>query len=414
MADYVTNFDIYDGSVNKNVLIKDKETSKKLNDFIDSDVYMTYTNPIVKHNKRYYVDCVNGNDNNDGSSEEKAFKTLEHFFDITIKSGLPEARCYLVSAGTYSAEIFTCTNIALHIEGKTEGIILNLHNTANYPIAFYDCHINLKNITLTSPGIYFDSGSFLGASCILRGEIATYGGYISLNRSTFDFIDAEGAFLSFYTVTIDTSGTNSDLITANNCMIYFTGLVSQTGSNKTGSFGNFVACNFYLLSAFTSCEGKFTKGVALNACNFYGTGARAYTLFKTSNSLPEITECRFNKLQNYEAMDLYSGEAFLLPTKIVGTFFEVYFDFGGYRRCQKFEVVDSNRYEISATHIDSNGARSYISVCTFELNEKNNGLYINILSNATITFNNSQYTYNNTPDSSAKYINIVYVAFMNF
>lgn len=110
---------------------------------------------------RVYVNCVSGNDNNDGS-EASPFKTLEPVFAVLNKKRV-DTRCYIVSAGVYDIPYSEFCSIALHITSTVPGVTLRFTNTVE--CAFYNCHCNFGGnrqenaLTIESLGesVYFEN-----------------------------------------------------------------------------------------------------------------------------------------------------------------------------------------------------------------------------------------------------------------
>lgn len=411
MPEYVTNFDIMGNDGNfKNVLVRDSETFEQLNSFINGKTYITYPSNIITKNKRYYINSTTGNDSNDGLSDSKPFKTLQHFLDITVMQGIYDARCYITGSGTYSANIFTITACTTHISATVDNVIVNLTNDSEYPIAFYDCHVNFDNITLTGPGIYFDSGSISASDCTFNCEVSSYGGYVRLLTCSITNIDAEGCFITLNKPTFTNKYSGATMLELDNCTLEIIGRVSYAGGTAQCSFAEFYSCTVFLNSGLGVCAGKY-KSAIMNNSIFIGTGTRILTLFQTSDNLPTVDECRFTRIQNAVNFSLYDGESSIIPIPLMNGKFTVSYDFGNYRRVRTFDVVSSNRYEISETHIDSNGAKSYIACCNFQINQSSNGISIEITRNGTTTIGGS---YDGNPVDSAKFIKIQYVTFCSF
>lgn len=100
----------------------------------------------LENSRRLYVDCVNGNDNNDGLTQDTSFKTMDKFFSLANEGGT-DIRCYIVSAGTYDVSYAVFSHMTFHITGNVDGIILNFTSTQPERV-WYNCHINFANITL--------------------------------------------------------------------------------------------------------------------------------------------------------------------------------------------------------------------------------------------------------------------------
>ena len=93
--------------------------------------------------QRYYIDGINGNDNNPGS-DELPFKTIDKFFEM-LNKGQTDIRCYIVSAGTYIATKTVFSNCVIHLNANVGGVIIEFQND-DVDTAFYNCHLNISGV----------------------------------------------------------------------------------------------------------------------------------------------------------------------------------------------------------------------------------------------------------------------------
>lgn len=154
--------------------------------------------PVPRHSLktsfRFYVDTVNGNDDNDGLTRVTAFKTMNRFIEECNTSKV-DIRCYLISAGVYTIDEISITGIALHITALSDGITLEFTNNT----AFYNCHVNIQGVDeshkMTLRGAwYVDGGAVLINYCDVYNYVRFYNGGVQFNYCT---IRRAGCYFSF-------------------------------------------------------------------------------------------------------------------------------------------------------------------------------------------------------------------------
>ena len=88
---------------------------------------------------RFYVDNVNGNDENDGS-EISPFKTLTPVFNVLNKKSV-DTRCYIVRPGVYEIPYSEFSSVTLHIQSTVPGVTVRFTNAVG--CAIYNSHWNI-------------------------------------------------------------------------------------------------------------------------------------------------------------------------------------------------------------------------------------------------------------------------------
>ncbi len=128
----------------------------------------------------YYVDNINGNDNNVGS-ENEPFKTLQPILNLINKGklkidiALKRGQTHLLNANVFNS----CTiHFQAYGDGTNNAILTRniLPTTNNNSLVFYNCHLNFENITLVNIGydVYNDGGSMVAKNTIFDCKYTTW------------------------------------------------------------------------------------------------------------------------------------------------------------------------------------------------------------------------------------------------
>lgn len=167
-------------NLDQTILKNNQHTIQKLdNHYLQLQRLNTLLNRGIVY--RYYVDGVNGNDDNDGLTPETAHKTLAPMLG-DINNGYNMIRAYLISAGTYEmpGEIFA--NLNFHITANVPGCVINFTNTSD--VTFYQCLCNFQgtengNLTMTGAAIHFANGNVYTRYCDVKNqEFRIFGGVL--------------------------------------------------------------------------------------------------------------------------------------------------------------------------------------------------------------------------------------------
>lgn len=168
---------------------------------------------------RYYVDGINGDDSNDGLTSETSFKTLERFLDI-LNSGILDARCYILSAGTYTITKTTIEGCVLHITANVGGVIIKYSAGG----VFYNSHLNLKGVdsnnhlTITTDAeddlIYFENCavSLEHITFTQFNKVSFIGGFVNSTDCSFTALWTDGTNGEFYDTIISRPDINQGIL----------------------------------------------------------------------------------------------------------------------------------------------------------------------------------------------------------
>ena len=100
----------------------------------------------------YYIDGVNGSDDNDGLTEATAFKTANKLLSKSNENNF-DVRGRFISPGEYIVDANLFIGCAYHIDSTVSGVTLNFTDPAGVgEIVFYGTHYNFKHITLKTSG----------------------------------------------------------------------------------------------------------------------------------------------------------------------------------------------------------------------------------------------------------------------
>lgn len=255
--------------------------------------------------KRYYVDAINGSDNNDGS-QTAPFKTLDHFLEL-YNTESTDMRCFIVSAGTYMISKPVLQGITLHITSTVPGVTIKAL-ASEEPFVFYNSHINFQG---SSPENFltFDCeyGRTYGDNCLYTLKNVHYTcafwAYfcgIDADGCTFKYIRAEKSNLDIYggTVMTATADVNAYLFFLDQCQGRLTGSFTLPQNDPAeGQMNN--SCIVTSQNSFYSIE--FTASV--------GTHKRQNGI-RSTNSTIFVTESRLTALKNCGTSGNYMIQTF--------------------------------------------------------------------------------------------------------
>ena len=235
---------------------------------------------------RYYVDGVNGNDNNDGMTSATAFKTLDKLFGLLAK-GETEIRCFIITKGTYLINnLNTVNGVTIHITG-VEGT--EIYFTNPLPVAFYNSHVNFNTIKINSAamdndnydyGVYYENTTVAHTNVTQIGRTVFWGCMINSTGSFYDSVDCLGCNGVFTKPTITNTKPN---VTAFNFSkgsnIVITGSVGVTSLTTAGTGDNsrFIFTNgstLSLQSGLVETENPYNYGIVSEYSLIFITPAR--------------------------------------------------------------------------------------------------------------------------------------------
>ena len=257
-------------------------------------------NKFYRDTFRFYLDGVNGDDNNDGRTRVTPFKTIEKVLNYLTESA--DTRCYIIAPGIYTINKNVLTSCAIHITAEVENV--ELRWTANNP-CIYSSHINLACsvagapnaqmlITAEQEGPYFE-----GCTTTITNvnfdipNLITYGGTlysngITIRRATFN--STKVRFVT-YTNILNTETTANALYIdrGSDFSIRDTLSIQPLGSDGTGCI---IYCRQSNIRVYASPNAQtnykngvgITYGIALmreNVKNGYANNSREGNNFET-------------------------------------------------------------------------------------------------------------------------------------
>lgn len=181
---------------------------------------------------RLYVDGVNGNDDNDGSSSAP-FKTLDRFLQ-TCNQDMTDIRCYIVSAGTYVATLQVLQGMTLHITSTVPGVKIIWGSSDQEAFVWYNSHINFQGPTgsyiemnCPYPYVYGDNCLFTFVRVKWDCGFYTYNGALDAKACSFYYGRFSKTMIDIY------GGT---AITATSDVIAYKFFLDQCQGRLTGAF----------------------------------------------------------------------------------------------------------------------------------------------------------------------------------
>ena len=156
----------------------------------------------------FYIDRVDGNDNNDGLTAETAFKTVDKFLEQEV-NGYTDLYCRMISAGRYDINDHRLTNMSIHFYATVPNVVLAF-NFATSAI-LYNSYIHFEGISDGYLEVHVDNASDTYAIHADRAGI--YAKYVKFTGNGAIDI-AGGSNASFSDVQINTIpvGENSNLL----------------------------------------------------------------------------------------------------------------------------------------------------------------------------------------------------------
>lgn len=268
----VKKFNLFGEEIN----IKDE---KARNDIANIKIPYNYGNHV-----RWYIDCVNGNDDNDGTISSP-WKTLDKFFSM-CNSVTTDIRCYIVAAGTYNFSNPVFQGVTVHISANVPNV--TIYGNLSEPWAFYNCHINFQgtssgNININcSNYIYGDNCLWTLKYCTFTPQLRVYGGYINAENCTFSSLRIGGACGNIDTTTYtSTDATTYNLRVENSAFVISTGSTYYAGKNGvTNDSGCFISVESSMI-------------IIRHACNRQGNNPAKWGI-KNSNGIVIINQSRLN------------------------------------------------------------------------------------------------------------------------
>lgn len=238
--------------------------------------------------RRYYIDGVNGNDNNDGSINYP-WKTMDKFLSL-INDGKEDIRCYIVSPGDYYMSYPTLKNITLHITAKVDGVnIISTNDQVDF--VMYGGHINMTSevgyITLRSNfgRLYFENNAVTLKNVYIPHEVRFYGCMVDTDVCKFNKVicHSSNGYMHQTTITNTDPSNYGMLIKASQMALTGVFNVYELSSNNSNT-----GCIIVETGSLVHILHSITKGT-----NNYNRGLIA------TDSTIVITNARLNAFNNY-------------------------------------------------------------------------------------------------------------------
>ena len=180
-------------------------------DFQDLEQNLKDMLPVNVHDKVvFYIDGVNGSDNNDGLTQLTAFKTFDRFMEMGNKYTSLHGR--IISAGTYTFQYNECANIDLDLQALVSGvdIVLNVSSDENR-FVFYNCRLNIfgaadaaipttLRLANTSALLYMAACASSIHDIVIPHMVRCYGGECWLENVELKTLYTRNAFARVYAV----------------------------------------------------------------------------------------------------------------------------------------------------------------------------------------------------------------------
>lgn len=245
---------LYNGSASGRIIIPEDGVVKLIYDGTNWDIIGAVNQlEAYTHHTRYYIKCNSGNDDNDGLTENTAWKTLDKLLDM-LNEGLLDARCYLCEAGDYIISHQFIANAILHIAPTCNGV--NLVCDYDDTEAFYlqNCHMKLGRKGYNYPmHVYTKADKTVGYGMTAEGgEISMY--YTIIHDKYYAF----GGYANFQNsgaLWYRFSGTNGALV---NTTILNTAPTTTTEESDDGATNNGTRAFYLLRGATISISGTLT------------------------------------------------------------------------------------------------------------------------------------------------------------
>ena len=225
------------------------EASESLQTELDAGLAeITARLPKVNHNRMtYYIDAAAGSDDNDGLTQQTAFKTFDRFMQQAEIYGALHGR--IISAGNYTYSYNEIANIDLDVQATVGGVVLTLAtNPTDNRFTFYNGRINIygaygvsvpMELRLDTNGILYMVGCVSALHDLtLVHTLRVYGGEVWLENCDVFKLYTRNSFARLYNCLItNTDTTESALTLLNGVTCLFGGnrvnALAETGAEAT-------------------------------------------------------------------------------------------------------------------------------------------------------------------------------------
>lgn len=277
-------------------------------------------NEVLPMYARYYVDGTNGDDTNDGLTENTAFQTLAPIWQ-KVKEGNMEIRFDLAGGNTYQWEPYILNNLTIHMNVYGTGNV-TIQTPSDNQVAFYNCHLNCSGTsdyhiiwTGNTTEMYFDGGThelryfditfnlgFWGAGARVRNS-NIHDFKANYTNIHFQSCNLGGGFMDSSVVMFDATTFNSNNLyyvsqqyfyICENCQVLITGSTYFDMSASALAIG-FIQLRGGQLAQLSACNvsgtlnSKFTVGVALQGALWTCTTSRSNSLTNIATTGSNLT-----------------------------------------------------------------------------------------------------------------------------
>ena len=290
------------------------EASESLQTELDAGLAeITARLPKVNHNRMtYYIDAAAGSDDNDGLTQQTAFKTFDRFMQQAEIYGALHGR--IISAGNYTYSYNEIANIDLDVQATVGGVVLTLAtNPTDNRFTFYNGRINIygaygvsvpMELRLDSNGILYMVGCVSALHDLtLVHTLRVYGGEVWLENCSVFKLYTRNSFARLYNCLI----TNTD--TTESALMMLNGVTCLIGGNRVNALAETGAEATALINAIAGEISIVGGGLTLTEQTnyYYGLEATACTVV--------IPDAILTALTNYSAYGLKYNAA-NVPTLI--------------------------------------------------------------------------------------------------
>lgn len=152
----------------------------------------------------YYIDGINGNDNNDGS-ENRPFRTLNKFMEMSKEYSAIEG--HIVSSGTYGANGFsTIGSCDVRIFGEDDDISVYFVGNEDGELNILNSHFRVENVefAVRSSGKVVAVNSVLNFTNVHMDTctIDCYGGEVNLSSTHLLWLNAHNSYVNCHSTHI--------------------------------------------------------------------------------------------------------------------------------------------------------------------------------------------------------------------
>lgn len=280
---------------------------------------------------RYYIDTINGNENNNGLSEDSAFDSFDTLIKKVVSRGFNNTYVYFKSNQTYeiNASFFTTVQFHFGIYGNNGNVTLNINSeTSNNVLALYNTHFNfggtennhfviqnIKQLYLDGGFIIFTYTDFNNVKFTLNGASAELSncnlnavsnneGIMTINKSDVGAIESNHGSYYLNGCTLNptkkqNNNRNSFIqMAAGNLLI--TGTTSVNTNTIDSQFTNFMNIS----NSRVSVNSTLSKGDNV----FPGTNTFSNCVFTATNSRYTAIKNLVDGNTNFTNGSLYSTE----------------------------------------------------------------------------------------------------------